>query len=72
MIPVWILAAAAGLLLYTYAGYPALLWLLSKVRARPIPAPTEDTEWPTVSISVPAYNEEDQIEELIRSLLAVD
>ncbi len=65
-----VVVASAGLLLYTYAGYPALLWLLGRVRSRPLP--TGETEWPRISLSIPAYNEEAQIEELIRSLLALD
>jgi len=35
-------------------------------------AQNDAEQWPTVSISVPAYNEERQIEELIKSLLALD
>jgi len=67
-----VVAAAAGLLLYTYAGYPALLALLGRLRARKAPADEPAGGWPRVSISVPAYNEEDQIRDLIRSLLALD
>lgn len=62
---------ASSLLLfgYTYFGYPALLRLLGLGKAAPGKTPGD---WPTVSISVPAYNEEAQIEELIKSLLALD
>src|SRR5690606_5038323 len=41
-------------------------------RARKAPADEPAGGWPRVSISVPAYNEEDQIRDLIRSLLALD
>jgi cellulose synthase/poly-beta-1,6-N-acetylglucosamine synthase-like glycosyltransferase len=71
----WIVVlAAAAFALYTYAGYPAILWIVSRLK----PARWSDggdgigTDWPSVSISVPAYNEENQIEGLIQSLLALD
>ena len=31
----WVLAISIALLGYTYAGYPALIWLLARVRGRP-------------------------------------
>lgn len=55
---------------YAYAGYPALLWLLQRRRARPVPPPPE--EWPRVSVTVPVYNEEAQIRGTIESLLRID
>jgi len=67
-----VLAAALALLLYAYAGYPALLWLLGRLRRRPVPDPDDVATWPSVSITVPAYNEEHQIRELVESLLALD
>lgn len=67
-----VIAASIGLLLYTYLFYPALLWLISRVSSKPIPTDTDLESWPTVSMSVPAYNEEAQIDDLIKSLLALD
>lgn len=67
-----VVAASIGLLLYTYFLYPALLWLLGRISSRPIPTETDLEAWPTVSMSVPAYNEEAQIDDLIKSLLALD
>jgi len=60
------------LLVYAYLLYPAILWLLGRFRNLPIRREEEGYEWPRISITVPAYNEETQIEELIRSLLALD
>src|SRR2546428_2225035 len=61
-----------ALLAYAYVGYPALLWLLSKVsRARPTRA-GEPTRWPSISIIVSAYNEEQVIGDRLRNLLALD
>jgi len=69
---IWILAASALLFVYTYIGYPLLLGIVGRLRPRPIPVPEDSREWPSVSISVPAYNEEAQIEGLVESLLALD
>jgi len=64
----------AGVLfvLYTYVGYPLILWLFGLFRKRPVTAGSEPGKWPSVSISVPAHNEEEQIEGLIRNLLDLD
>ncbi|MEQ1855755.1 MAG: glycosyltransferase family 2 protein [Longimicrobiales bacterium] len=68
----WLLASSVALPVYAYVGYPALLWVLGRVRgARPV-AVQGDGEWPLVSISIAAYNEEAQIRELIKSMLALD
>jgi cellulose synthase/poly-beta-1,6-N-acetylglucosamine synthase-like glycosyltransferase len=67
-----VLAASLVLFVYTYFGYPALLWVAGRVAAKPVAAPGDIDEWPTVSISIPAYNEESQIEGLVKSLLALD
>lgn len=64
-----VLALALGL--FTYLGYPALLWALGRFRRSPL-ASEDPAEWPTVSFSIPAYNEEAQIRSLIESLLALD
>lgn len=57
---------------YAYLGYPALLWLGSRLgRARSLPE-DDPSPWPTVSISLPAYNEEDVIAGTLDRLLALD
>jgi cellulose synthase/poly-beta-1,6-N-acetylglucosamine synthase-like glycosyltransferase len=66
-----VIALSSFLFLYTFFGYPALLWILGRIAGKPIAQGT-DYDWPRVSICVPAYNEEDQIEDLIKSLLALD
>jgi len=71
-VALWVVGLALALLLYTYAGYPLLLWLLGALRRRPVIVEPPDNEWPLVSISIAAYNEEAQIRELIKSLLAID
>jgi cellulose synthase/poly-beta-1,6-N-acetylglucosamine synthase-like glycosyltransferase len=55
-----------GLILYTYAGYPLLLWALAKLARRPaLPIPSDD-ELPTATELVAAHNEE----AIIRAKLA--
>ena len=56
---------------YTYLGYPFILKLLSLGRKAP-GVGMADEDWPMVSITVPAYNEEHQIAETVESLLALD
>lgn len=66
-----ILLFSLALFLYTYMGYPTLLWAIGKVTRKGFPV-GESEVWPTVSITVPAYNEERQVHDLIASLLAID
>jgi cellulose synthase/poly-beta-1,6-N-acetylglucosamine synthase-like glycosyltransferase len=67
-----VLIMCLALLVYTYAGYPALLWVFGRIAPKRVPSAIDAHDWPHISISVPAYNEETQIEELIKSLLALD
>ena len=57
---------------YAYAAYPALLRLVAAVRGSYRLPDGEPAEWPTVSISLPAYNEADVIAETLENLLALD
>lgn len=74
MTAVWLtlLAASASVVMYAYFVYPAILWLLAKVRhARPV-VTTEPTEWPRISITLPAYNAQDTLRPVLEGLVAVD
>lgn len=62
----WLSAFLIG---YTYLGYPTLLWILARVKPRPVIA-ADIT--PTVSVIVAAYNEEGSIGDRISGLLAQD
>lgn len=58
-----------ALVVYPYAGYPALLFFLSKLFRRPVQRAAIE---PPVSLLIPAYNEEKVIEAKIRNALALD
>ncbi len=59
-----------GLLIYTYFGYPLVLALVAGFR-RSCPPPTPE-EWPTVSMIVPAHNEELVIQAKIDNTRGLD
>lgn len=65
----WIALGCALFVLYTYAGYPALIALLSRLR----PWPYVRADWtPTVSVVIAAFNAEKWVEKKIAWLLAQD
>lgn len=53
---------------YIYFGYPALIFLVSRLRPRPFRRGGE----PTVTVLIPVYNEEGVIAEKIANTLALD
>jgi cellulose synthase/poly-beta-1,6-N-acetylglucosamine synthase-like glycosyltransferase len=66
-----VIGACGAFVLYTYIGYPALLRLVATARP-PWTPPSPPSEWPRISITVPAFNEEGTIRGTIESLLALD
>lgn len=68
----WCVLVGFGAAVYTYIGYPAILYLIALARRGSGPAPAPDFSWPTVSISIPAYNEEHSIGATLDSLLRLD
>lgn len=64
-----VFVVCAVLTVYIYFGYPALIWLLARVRPRPVRrAPVT----PSMTIIVPLYNEERVVEQKIRNSLALE
>jgi cellulose synthase/poly-beta-1,6-N-acetylglucosamine synthase-like glycosyltransferase len=63
----WGSVAALG---YTFVGYPALVYLLSRLRPRAV---KRRADWsPTVSVIITAYNEERALAAKIENTLALD
>jgi len=59
-----------GLILYTYLIYPFLVNLLAALFQRK--TPVVEIDFPPVSMVIPAYNEEEVLEEKINNCLAID
>ena len=61
---------SASLIVWTHLGYPAALWLLTRLRReRPLPSPAEP---PSVSLIIAAHDEEDVIGARLENALALD
>lgn len=60
---------AVGLLVYVYAGYPVLAIAIARIRPR---APRQQPITPSVTVIITAYNEEKDIAQKIRNVLALD
>jgi|WetSurMetagenome_2_1015567.scaffolds.fasta_scaffold09814_4 poly-beta-1,6-N-acetyl-D-glucosamine synthase len=58
-----------GVILYTYFGYPMLLMIRKLVACKPV---AKQDIRPTVSVLIPAYNEELHIEARIKNILRAD
>jgi biofilm PGA synthesis N-glycosyltransferase PgaC len=65
----WFFWSSVSILAYTYAGYPAWLWLRSRFRARPVKA---SAGTPSVSVVMVVRNEASVLEGKLRNLLALD
>jgi len=66
-----LIAIPLGFLVYSYLVYPVLLKVVGLVK----PAPKrwrDPVEWPSITITVPCYNEQRSIAATIESLLALD
>jgi len=60
---------SVGGILYTYFGYPILIFLLARLRLK---AAANQSVQPSVTLLIAAYNEEMVIEEKIKNSLAID
>lgn len=67
-----LISVPASLFLYAYVGYPLLLKALSVGRESRLPPGYASEEWPFISVSLPAHNEEDTIRGALDALLAAD
>src|SRR5688572_5024897 len=64
-----VFVAAMAMIVFIYAGYPALMFALSLVVRRPV---RRDNITPRVSVIIAAYNEERDIEAKLKNTLALD
>ena len=62
----WVLAISVALLGYTYAGYPVLIWALSRVRGRPVKKGSFEGG---VAVLIAAYNEAETLPRKLENLL---
>jgi cellulose synthase/poly-beta-1,6-N-acetylglucosamine synthase-like glycosyltransferase len=62
--------ASALAVLYAYAGYPLVLWLLDRVGSRPL-ARSATSARPSITMIVPVHNEESVIDAKIRNTQAL-
>jgi len=65
-----ICASSMLLVVYTFAGYPAIIALLARLRPRPVRA--DPAVIPRVTVIVVAHNEQDLIEQKLRDTLRLD
>jgi cellulose synthase/poly-beta-1,6-N-acetylglucosamine synthase-like glycosyltransferase len=63
---------SVALLVYTHAGYPALLLGFARLRRHSPPGAPVEQALPTVSVIVAAYSEQDVIAERVANLLALE
>lgn len=61
--------ASAGILVYVYAGYPLLVYLMARTRTEPVRRSAAE---PTVTVLITAYNEEAAIREKIENTFRLE
>jgi cellulose synthase/poly-beta-1,6-N-acetylglucosamine synthase-like glycosyltransferase len=66
-----LLAIPLLLFAYAYLIYPLLLRFLATLRPAP-PSLADPLDWPSISICLPAYNEERSIRDTLEALLRID
>jgi cellulose synthase/poly-beta-1,6-N-acetylglucosamine synthase-like glycosyltransferase len=64
--------AAAGLIVYAHLGYPLLLWLVAALFGEGEVQPDRQGELPSVTLVIPAFDEEDVIERKVANARALD
>lgn len=69
---IWLFCLSVGLLVYSYIGYPILIWVLARLFGSKLMPPANPAIWPKVSLLIAAYNEETEIARRIENALAID
>lgn len=61
-----------SLAIYTYVGYPIILYLLTKIKLFLVPSKQKSTdELPSLALVIPSYNERDYIDKKVANCLAL-
>jgi cellulose synthase/poly-beta-1,6-N-acetylglucosamine synthase-like glycosyltransferase len=69
-VAVAIFTISLAVCVYLYVGYPALVFVLARLRGRPIRQ--SDDAQPSMTVIIPAFNEAATIDEKLRNTLALD
>lgn len=64
----WVFWISAGFVIYTYIGYPVLVWMLSTLLPANEIKDNQLKEHPEVTIVIPVYNEFDKVQRKLESL----
>lgn len=70
-LPLVLIGIPAGLLVYSYLLYPALLKVIGGLRPERATYP-DPHEWPVITILIPAFNEEKSLAETLERILLLD
>ena len=68
----WVVGACFVFVVYTYVGYPALLWLLAKLKRRRQEPADSEVDLPSVTVVIAAHNEENNIAGRLENVLGSD
>ncbi|WP_462251686.1 glycosyltransferase family 2 protein [Ekhidna sp.] len=60
------------ILFYTYIGYGMVMAIMARIKKKPEGKAQRDTGYPSVAMLIPAYNEEDVIEEKILNSMSLE
>jgi poly-beta-1,6-N-acetyl-D-glucosamine synthase len=72
VIPPVIFLCCLAVTVYVYAGFPILLWMVTRGRRLEPPPPLPDRDLPTVALVVAVHNEEVVIEKKLQNCLSID
>jgi cellulose synthase/poly-beta-1,6-N-acetylglucosamine synthase-like glycosyltransferase len=68
----WVVGICFVFVVYTYLGYPMLLWLLGKLRRRRHEPAGSELDLPSVTVVIAAHNEENNIVGRLENILGSD
>ncbi len=72
MLSIYLFWISVIFILYTYFGYPLIIWGLSMSRVKPQVEIKTAYDWPDISVVIPVYNEINNISKKIDNLLSIN